>query len=443
MTSTKVVNRLFPLLAISLFITGSVLNTPVNVAHADGFEFGYQLRSRYEDFDNIITYNDDLDDQQQFFRFRSRIWGLWVHNNLTAKLQLTNEFRQYQHPDRSFTFDELFVDEMYLQIDNLLGSKWFLKAGRQMIIKGDGFIFFDGVPLDGSRAIHYNALITGFHTDTFAIEFMGISNPHEDEYLPRLNNKDRRMSERDELAAGTWIKTHLTSDIALEGIWLYKQEKTPDSPETTTSVKRAYHTIGARSVIPLSKTASVTGEIATQIGTGDNNESIRAWGGYAVWRQSIHTSWAPVISVSAGAVSGNNPKTDRDEGWTPPFSRWPLWSELYIYSFINERGVASWSNMWYANAQCIVQPSDPVKLRLTYYKLGAFYAPDTQNDIFGSGKNRGDLFQFMTEFRLPAGFTGHVLYEHHIPGNFYSARDSGHYFRFEIIWQFSRRVHGS
>jgi hypothetical protein len=426
-----------------LFITLSILLSAFEAqASADnnGIEFGYQLRIRYEDFDNIITYNNDLDDQQQFFRFRSRLWGQWIRNNLKAKLQVTNEFRQYQHPDRSFTFDELFVDELYLQIDDLFESGWFLKAGRQIIIKGDGFIFFDGMPLDGSRAIHYNALIAGIRTDSFAVEFLGISNPHEDKYLPRLNNKDRRMSERDELAVGTWTKALLTSDIALEGIWLYKQEKTPDSSDATDGLKRVFHTLSARSVIPFSNNSSLTSEIAAQIGSDDHDKSIRAWGGYAVLKHSLKTAMAPVISVSAGALSGNNPKTDTDEGWTPPFSRWPLWSELYIYSFIHERGVASWSNMWYANAQCVLHPAEPVKLRLAYYKLGAFYAPETQNDKFGAGTNRGDLFQFMTEFKLPAGFTGHVLYEHLIPGDFYSARDSGHYLRLELIWQFARRL---
>ncbi len=37
-------------------------------------------------------------------------------------------------------------------------------------------------------------------------------------------------------------------------------------------------------------------------------------------------------------MSGDDPSTDDNEGWDPLFSRWPKWSELYIYSLATEGG---------------------------------------------------------------------------------------------------------
>jgi hypothetical protein len=53
---------------------------------------------------------------------------------------------------------------------------------------------------------------------------------------------------------------------------------------------------------------------------------------------------------------------------------------------------------------------------------------------YGPGSTRGDLFQIRADLAFGQSWKGHVLYEHLTPGSFYSAQDSGHFLRFEVIY---------
>ncbi|MBN1295145.1 hypothetical protein JXA80_00095, partial [bacterium] len=123
------------------------------------FDFGFDHRARFVDFDNIIDYDDNADDWNEFYRFRTRLWGCLTAGNVEFKLQLANEFRRYNHPHRDDSLDEAFIDLCYLTVNNIAGSGWSITAGRQNIMRGNGFLFFDGSPLDGSRSTYFNALV--------------------------------------------------------------------------------------------------------------------------------------------------------------------------------------------------------------------------------------------------------------------------------------------
>jgi hypothetical protein len=404
------------------------------------FEFGFQHRIRFVDFDNIIDYTDAIDDNNQFFRFRTRLWGRLTLNNLEFKLQLGNEFRHYNHPDKDDTFDEIYFDQCYVKLNDIFGSRWSITAGRQNIMKGEGFVLFDGTPLDGSRSAYFNALVIKRAFKTSSVELIGITNPSKDQYLPRIGDKSKPLIEHDEEAVGTYYTHRLSSGLTLEACYLYKKEISPhdvSSPQFTP--ERSLHIAGGRASAPLGKSGQFTCELDGEYGEEDPDRTISAWAGYASWKHRFNSSMSPHVRLSACCLSGDDPDTKRDEGWTPPFSRWPKWSELYIYSLIREQGVACWSNMYFGNIEFVMSPVKPLKVRFSYYKLFAFHAPETRSDVFGTGTNRGDLFQIRTDISLAKGLTGHALYEFHLPGDYYSDDQSGHFLRFELIYQFAHK----
>jgi len=406
-----------------------------------GFEFGFQHRARFIDFDNIIDYTDTIDDDNQFYRFRTRLWGRLIRNSLEFKLQLTNEFRYYTHPDKDDTFDEIFFDQCYLRLNEIFGSGWSVSVGRQNIMKGEGFILFDGNPLDGSRSAYFNALVIKRAFKSSSLEFIGIANPSKDQYLPRIGDKSKPLIEHDEEAVGVYFTSRLPADLTLEACYLYKKETSPhdvSSPQFTP--ERSLHIAGGRIAVPVGKSGQLTCELDGEYGEEDPDRTLSAWAGYASWKHRFDSTMTPHIKITACLLSGDNPDTAKDEGWTPPFSRWPKWSELYIYSLIRERGVATWSNLYFGNAEFVITPFISLKVRLSYYKLFAFHAPRTSSDVFGKGTNRGDLFQIRTDVTLAKGLTGHALYEFHQPGDFYSDNQAGHFLRFELNYQFAHKV---
>ena len=131
-------------------------------------------------------------------------------------------------------------------------------------------------------------------------------------------------------------------------------------------------------------------------------------------------------------LSGDDPATSDWEGWDPAFSRWPKWSELYIYSQVRERGVGYWTNLGMWQAETGFSPRKNLDFRVTYYHMDAFHPFPGGPKVFGTGTQRGDNAQIRMDFALNRYMKGHVLYEDHVPGNFYSAANNGYFLRFEM-----------
>jgi len=161
---------------------------------------------------------------------------------------------------------------------------------------------------------------------------------------------------------------------------------------------------------------------------------VRGWSGYAYLKKTFDTTWKPSLQFGYWGFSGDDPDTSAIESWNPLFSRWPAWSELYIYTQMSERGIAYWTNTSLWRAEAVVTPWKPLKLRLSYYHLRSFYPFPGNPSLYAEGSHRGDLFEARLDFTINANWRGHVVYEGMKPGDFYRGDDPGYFFRFEIIF---------
>jgi hypothetical protein len=134
-------------------------------------------------------------------------------------------------------------------------------------------------------------------------------------------------------------------------------------------------------------------------------------------------------------TSGDNPDTkDKVEGWDPIFARWPKYSELYIYSQVNEKAVAYMTNTGMWQAEAVYSPVKPVSCRFTLYHMGATYPFRGSAQTFGKGTARGNMPQVRVDYVRNSHWKGHVLYERLVPGSFYSLQSPAHFLRFEVIY---------
>ena len=122
------------------------------------------------------------------------------------------------------------------------------------------------------------------------------------------------------------------------------------------------------------------------------------------------------------------------EGWDPLFSRWPKYSELYIYSLVRENGVSYWTNNGMWQGETGFSPHKTLTARLTYYHMSAFHAFPRSPNIFGTGTGRGDNVQARFDYAPNKNWKTHVLYETHAPGDFYRAGSRGFFLRFEVSY---------
>ncbi|MCX6624050.1 MAG: alginate export family protein [Acidobacteria bacterium] len=416
-----------------------VLSTPLWAegpasAEPPVMEFGFEQRIRNENWNNILDFSDGANDQRNQVRYRTRVWAnVPVGSNFSFSVGLNQETNQ--KIGQVTHFDEVVFETAYLDIKKVFVKGLSLRVGRQNLIRGEGFVFMEGGPGDGSRAIGFNAVNLAYTYRKSQLELIGIWNPREERFLPHWNDRHKTLQDWDEQAIGAYYTNRDSSRTGLEAYYFLKKEYHDRRPATNFQFQPDRHIqiAGGRVQQQLTRNLSATGEFAGEWGAQHPNIPIRAWGGYGYLKRTFNErKWKPYVQAGYWAMSGDDPKTaNRIEGWDPMFARFPKWSELYIYSQVPEYGVAYWTNtnMWQGEAG--FSPHKRVQVRTTYYHMGAFQ-PFTKNAGFiASGLNRGDMFQARVDIPFNDNWRGHVLYEGLVPGNF---------LRFEIMYSIKGRV---
>jgi len=394
-------------------------------------------RFRFEAWDNAEVLNDTAADGRAYTRNRTTLGLSWKPlENFEVLGKLTNEFRVYLAPkSTAFSWNEVFFDNLYV--------KWTLPgrmpvtvtAGRQDINLGEGFVIADGTPGDGSRSYYFNALradagLAKGHTLTAFIH----ATEATDRYLPVIDPVPRALAEQPERG----LALYYAGRFGQTKVDAYAVRKTTDANEAWPEPARI-DTFGARLVASLAKPLSVTAEAAFQTGTaGDAGRS--AYGAIAHFDYDLTGARSFLKSFVLGGIllSGDDAATARVEGWDPIFSRWPKWSEGYIYTLTRESRSAYWSNLSALYAQLAFDLGERVDGHVMVMPMGAEH-PQWAPGGFpgGTGHGRGTLYRGRLNYRLSRYFTGRVIWEHFVPGSFYfSGASSYNWLQFEMIFRY-------
>lgn len=398
-------------------------------------KFGFSERFRFVAWDNSINLDDDNEDAFAFTRHRTSLQLQWLaRSNLELTVKWTHEFRVYLNPkEREFNIDEIFFDQLYLKWSHPGKLPVTLTLGRQNIMLGEGFIVMDGQPLTGSRSIYFNAArldldFSDRHRLTAFFSYV----PERDDILPIINNRDQPLEEQSHTGIGIYYSGKLNK-VGLEAYYIRKDTEANSSRPLESGID----TLGSRWSLPLAKKLSLTAELALQTGSmGEFHRS--ALGGYFHCDYRFADSMPILDTITLGGIylSGDDPSTGKMEGWDPVFSRWPKWSESYIYTLIREQGVAYWSNLNTIYLSLLSRLTRDITLQLSYFKLRAHRAAAPEFPG-GDGKERGDLLIAWLKFDITRNLKGHFLWEHFKPGGFYfPGADGYHWLRFELMLRF-------
>ena len=382
------------------------------------FKISFSERFRIETWDNAITLSNAANAGTSYDRNRITLMGQWFPNEkFEAALMLTNEFKYYFLPtNKDFNFNEIFFDQLYVKYTGTFGSA---TLGRQNIMLGEGFIVLDGGPLDGSRSAYFNAArldlaIDKTKTLTSFVSYV----PQSDNILPIINTQDQQLLEQPEFGMGLYF-TGQFGKTNLQPYYIFKHIYAAD----LNPMKSNIHIIGVRGAMPLAVQFNLTAEGAYQFGDyGDLSRS--SFGGYAYvdYTTNLNKVYLPdVITLGGIYLSGDDPATQNIEGWDPVFSRWPKWSESYIYTLIKEYNgkVAYWSNLASIYGKLKFTLMSDLSLNIDYHHLLAPQKNFTLSYPGGSGDTRGDLIIAMLMYNINNNISGYILWENFTPGNFY------------------------
>ncbi len=414
----------------------------------DKVKFTFSERFRMVGWDNAIDLNKNGDMNQHFTRHRTSAGLEWEPNHsLIFHLKLTHEFRHYFTPSTAtFHWNEVFFDQLYIRYSSQEFLRGSITFGRQNIFLGEGFVIWDGHPVDGSRSAYFNAIrydldLNAKHKITSFIAYQ----PKEDELLPVINGKDidpvfqgdhsYQLIEQSEKAVAMYYQGRLKESE----IDLYYIFKSIADDGIQLVPKSDIHTFGSRFRLHFNPQFSFTVEGAYQ--TGNIGEETRtAYSGHAYLTHFYKESKFELpndISIGAFLLSGDRTSTDKYEAWEPLFARWPKWSESYIYTSLkeNQGRIAYWSNILAPNIQGRYQLDNKLSVKLSYFKLLAMEQTLQTEFLSGNGKVRGDLITAQLNFKINKHLTGHLLYEIFYPGNFYfDLADPYHWARIELLY---------
>lgn len=414
-------------------------------APGNKLEIGFEERIRSENWDNALDFNNATrpsGDVRHQLRFRTRVWSkVNLGSRAEFMVGLNDESRKIYTPEAAARLDETVFETLY--IDYKLTDRLGARFGRQNLVRGDGFLVMDGGPAEGSRTAYFNALDVTLDFGKSKLDLLAIADPSRDQYLPVIHDQHKQLIEWNEQALGLCYQENRIAATVLDATWFYKEE-TEDyrRPKATAQPDRRLHTLDARVTRQLPHGLSLMAEVAGQMGRQEPDVDIQAWGIQTSLKKTFPLRSRPSVALGWVGLSGDDPETaDTAEGWDPLFSRYPKWSDGYIYTLPGEKGVAYWSNLMLWQAEFLITPAKPLNLRATCYHLGAFHRFPGKAEIFARGTQRGDMFQARADLKVNDNWRGHLVGEYLTPGSFYASDDAAWFLRAEVTASF-RKVFG-
>ncbi|OQX84013.1 MAG: hypothetical protein B6D53_00935 [Candidatus Omnitrophica bacterium 4484_49] len=406
------------------------------------FKWGIIERLRQEYLKNWKDMENSTGENDNYFRIRTSIWGkLDFDSQFSVYAKLTNEFKPYVTPSKRGDIHELVFDNLYVDLKNIFDSPWSLRIGRQNIIYGEGFLFIDGTPLDGSRTIYYNAIKATFARDKLRIDFLGVDSPRQDEYFPIVNNRNKNLVEAKERGIGYYAQYDINENWHLEQYYFYKTEKNYKKIKKgvviETFQKTKLNTIGGR-IVYKNSPWRIRSELAYQFGDYGTNDR-EGLGGYGFVDYTLQdVKFTPTVTIGGVYLSGDDPSTSDNESWDPLFSRWPYKSELYCYILSMEKSIAYWANMQLYKLGLNLKPTEKDSLDLAYMYLRANENTYASQPAFSNdGKERGHILQLIWKHTFNKNLSGHIQIEYFHPGDYYvDTADDALFLRWQLLYKF-------
>jgi len=277
------------------------------------FTFGWDQRFRNEDWNNIQDQNSDTDDVKMRSIFRQRLWlSIFPGTpDINFYIRMLNQFAKTSTPSIPLNWDEVAIDNLFVHFKKTFIPGVSIKAGRQDMSFGEGFILMDGSADDGPRTAYMNAIDIIYKYKKSKLDVLGIHNPRQDRFLPIINDQHRYLNPSDEQALGLYYADRNRQNTDFDAYYFLKKEINNWHPPDTVQFQpdRHVNTIGGRIVHRLDGGFTATGEFALQRGWQHPDTPIGAWGRLWLFKEAI---WRQMESLCYWGILGSFRRRSRD-----------------------------------------------------------------------------------------------------------------------------------
>jgi hypothetical protein len=425
--------------------------------------WGADFRARNEYLNNTLTLNPNARlHEQDYFRFRARLWtSITPLDNLSVNARIAAEPREWMKPagytpyrgQSGLDMREGFIDNLNSEIKNLGGLPLTIKAGRQDIFLGDGWLVGDGTPIDGSWTYYLDSarLTYELKEQHTTIEAIGLIQDAEDNgWLPTINPQNLLVTEQNEKGAIVQIANSSLKAANLTGYFIYKN----DSKVAVNGDNADIYTVGGRVNGLLSDHWKYWAEGAYQFGRKSDTSikfpeatagsaDYRPLAAYGVNSKLTYLFKDKLNNQLTGSfelLSGDNPNTGNDEMFDVLWGRWPHWSEIGLYSYAAETRVGQQANLIRFGPTWAFNPIKDMEFSTSYYALFSMTDTPTREasaTLFSNDDNfRGHFASAVVKYKFNQHLTGHLWGEVLFPGGYYANDTMMSFLRAEVMFTF-------
>jgi len=417
------------------------------------FTFGLDHRLRVTHRNNASSLGEGPFDKHAtgheftFMRNRTRLWAkAQPIENWEVGARLIWEWFMFCKPkelDNTPSSDAIF-DELYVKVAKVLDLPLTIIVGRQNMRILDGWLVFEGTPLDGSRTIFFDAIrgIIELPDMNSTVNAIYVANRADSAaYIKPFNGtatRDVDLDENDESGVILWLSNTPQENMQLDGYYIYVHREQPSSDNNTADI----HTIGGRVAGNWSENIVYRAEAALQFGkkerdAGDSDANMCLAGG-ANARVTYLLQDERDTALHAGyeyRSGGRDPRQNFDILW----GRYPQWSEILNgLADTLEGSPAAGGNFHRFNLGASMKPCEAAVLLLNWHIL---FADNNNLDRIGAtgvsddGCLRGNLLTGQLAWKHNHHATSTVTAELFMPGDFYTnaRNDVATFLRYELM----------
>ena len=402
-----------------------------------GVTWGADLRLRLI-YDNDLRLDKHAAGHERFWsRYRGRIWTkISPIDNLDFNIRIVTEPRVYCKPetmaDQTIRQEALF-DKLNVRWSNAFGLPLTLKAGRQDLKFGNGWLVVEGTPRDGTRTLHFDAVRATWEAKdiktTFDLVVLG-NHANSSAWIRPFNDRDLDLIEHDETGVILYASNKSLAKTVLDSYFIYKHDDRVRANGNNSDI----YTFGARACGDVGKHWKYYGELAPQFGH-KNGTSICALGANS--DLSYHFNDPHKNSIHAGYEfrSGDD---NQNGAFDILWGRFPHWSNVYNdYVSALESLVSQPSNFHRLTAGWGCDVVQDCRLSAGYHVLFAHRNTFAGTAGFtGNGKLRGQVLQGLLAYKINEHVSGHTTAEVFLPGDYYddTRNDAGVWVRQQLVF---------
>ncbi|HUU10593.1 MAG TPA: alginate export family protein [Phycisphaerae bacterium] len=405
------------------------------------FAWGADLRLRESYANNHGTLDKGAaNNELAMQRYRTRWWmTLSPVKDVDVNLRLIWEGRHYTQPDNRQDYDQgdVLFDKLNLTLKNLGGSPLSVVAGRQEFTFGDGWLIFEGTPLDGSRTIFFDAYRFTYDLKDAktAVDVIYLEQTHNGErWLTPMQNMHRNMMEQNERGLILYVTNKALPKTQVDGYFIFKRDLRQTIANT---VQGEIYTFGGRLAQDLSDHWQYHVEGAHQFGH-KNGRYLRAFGFNSEATYLVKDKLKNRLGVAYEFRSGDDPDSPgTDEAFDSLWNRYPIMSELLFYTWALETRAGDVTNLHRIAGIWQCDPTAKTTLIGKYHLL--FADENTLRGAAGfsdSASFRGQLLALWIKHKFSEHLSAHVVNEFFFPGGYYTdlRNDVATFLRGELVF---------